>query len=121
MRRILVHQPREQLGVETSPIDADAHRLRVNARLLDHRRELRIALAALADVAGIDAELRERASAVGHLGEQLVAVEMEVADQRNTAPERVDFSRIDGTAAAASTVFTVTRTSSEPAAANAFT
>ena len=45
--------------------------------------ELRVALAALADVAGIDPVLGERAGALRELGQQLVAVEMEIADQRN--------------------------------------
>ncbi len=39
--------------------------------------------AALADVARIDAPLVERLGAFGHLLEYLVAVEMEVADQRH--------------------------------------
>ncbi len=64
VRRVLVHHPREQVGVEAAPVDADAHRLAVLERLLDHRRELRVALAALAHVAGIDPQLGERAGAV---------------------------------------------------------
>ena len=65
--RVLVHQPREQLRVEAAPVHADAHRLAVAARELDHRRELLVALRAAADVAGIDAVLRERLGAVGKL------------------------------------------------------
>ena len=52
---------------------------------LDHLGELRVALAAAADVAGIDAVLVERLGAGRVCGEQLVAVEVEVADQRHRA------------------------------------
>ena len=57
-------------------------------RLLDHHGELRIALAAVADVARIDPVLGERARAVRILGQQLVAVEVKVADQRHGAAQR---------------------------------
>ncbi len=75
----------EQVLVEAAPVDADAHRLAVAAGGLDHRRELRVALAAAADVAGIDAVLGERCRAGGMRREQLVPVEVEVADQRHVA------------------------------------
>ncbi len=76
---VLVHHPREQLLVEAAPVDADAHRLAVLDRLLDQGRELVVALRAVADVARIDAVLVERDGALGNLGQQLVAVEVEVA------------------------------------------
>src|SRR6185503_3785331 len=87
---IFIHQPGEQLLVEASPVDADAHRLRVPDRALDHGRELLIALHALADVAGIDAVLGEGLRAIGILREQLVAVVVEIADQRHLAVARVE-------------------------------
>ncbi len=49
----------------------------------DHFRKLRIAFAALADVAGIDAVFGQRAGALRVVAEQLVAVEMKIADQRH--------------------------------------
>ena len=59
---------------------------------MNHRAELVIALAALAHVAGIDAQFRERFGAVRHFGQQLVAIEMKVADQRYIHIHRVEFS-----------------------------
>ena len=50
---------------------------------LDHFRKLRVALAAAADIAGIDAVLGERRGAARIFAQQLVPVEMEVADQRD--------------------------------------
>ena len=53
---------------------------------LDHLGELRIALAAAADIAGIDAVLSERFGA-GRMGlQQFVAVEVEITDQRHRDP-----------------------------------
>ena len=80
---VLVHQPRQQLLVEAAPVDADAHRLGVLQRQLDDRRELPVALGLEADVAGVDAILVERFGAGGVLGQQRVAVVVEVADQRH--------------------------------------
>ena len=100
MLRILVHHAREQLLVEAAPVDADAHRLVVAQRALDQRGELLVALRALADVAGIDAVLGQRARAVGILRQQLVAVVVKVADQRHAAARRVqapaDFRHLRG-------------------------
>ena len=88
--RVLVHHAREQLLVEASPVDADAYRLAVLDRALDHHRELRIVPAALADVAGVDAIFRERPRAIRKIAEQLVPVEVEVADQRDIAAECIE-------------------------------
>jgi hypothetical protein len=87
--RVLVHQAREQLLVEAAPVDADAHGLGVPAGDRDHRRKLLVAFRAAADVAGIDAVLRERAGAFRVLLEQLVPVEMEVAHERYVASRGV--------------------------------
>ena len=120
--RVLVHQPREQILVEAAPVDADAHRLAVAAGDLDHLGELRVALAAAADVAGVDAVLCQRFGAGRVRPQQLVAVEMEVADDRHgDARAARAVATMRGTAAAASSVLTVTRTSSEPACASART
>ena len=83
--RVLVHHAGQQVLVQASPVHADAHWLAVPAGSLDHLRELRVALAAAADIAGIDAVLGERLGAVGVRREQLVAVEVEVADDRHVA------------------------------------
>ena len=85
--RVLVHHPREQVLVEAAPVDADAHGLVVTAGDLDHLRELRVALAAAPDVARVDAVLGERGGALRVLAQQLVPVEVEVADQRHVAAE----------------------------------
>src|SRR5205823_12354691 len=52
--RVWVHAPREELLVEAAPVDADAGRFPPFERLLDHDRELAVALRSLADVARID-------------------------------------------------------------------
>jgi len=88
--RILVHEAREQIGVEAAPVDADTDRLAVVDRPLDHHRELRVVLAALADVARVDPILRQRHRAIREIAEQLVAVEMEVANQWHMAIECVE-------------------------------
>ena len=95
--------------------------LLVAHRLLDHHRELRIALAALADVARIDAVLGERLRALRELGQKLVTVEMEVADQRHGAVLRVQALADPGNRGRGLAVLTVMRTSSEPASASAMT
>ena len=48
----------------------------------DHFRELRVAFAAAADVAGIDAQFSKRLSAGRMRFQQLVAVEVKIAHQR---------------------------------------
>ena len=75
-----------------------------------------------ADVAGIDAVLGQGARAVGIAGEQQVAVVVEVADDGDARRRSGRaLRRSAGTAAAASSVLTVTRTSSLPARASAAT
>src|SRR5438132_12023841 len=55
----------------------------MTARDLDHLRELRVALAAAADVTRVDAVLAERRGAIRMLAQELMGVEVEVADQRH--------------------------------------
>ena len=119
--RVLVHQACEQVLIEAPPVHADAYRLLVAAGGLDHFRELRIALRAAAHVAGIDAQLGERLGAGGVGLQELVAVEVKIADQRRRDALRARLSRMCGTAAAASSLLTVMRTSSDPARASALT
>ena len=66
-----------------APVHADAHRLFVPAGELDHLGELRITLAATPDVSGIDAVLGQRFGALRIFPQQLVPVEMKVADDGN--------------------------------------
>jgi hypothetical protein len=84
-------------------------------RHFDHLRELAVLLVALAHVAGVDAVLAERLGHGRMVGQQAVAVVVEVADQRHGMPMRSSCSRMCGTASAASGVLTVMRTSSLPA------
>ena len=119
---VLVHQRGEQRAVERAPVDADAHRLAVRDRHLDHAAEVVVVLRAGADVAGVDAVLVQRPRALGVLGQQQVAVVVEVAHDRHAhARGRRAAARSRRTAAAASRVLTVMRTSSEPAAASSAT
>ena len=86
-RVVLVHHAREQVLVEAAPVHADAHGLLVLAGELDHLGELRIALAAAADIAGVDAVLRQRLRASRMFAQQLVTVEVEVADDGHADAE----------------------------------
>ena len=88
--RVRVHVAGEQLLVDAAPVGADAHRLAVLERLLDHDREVLLAGVALADVARIDAVLGEGLRAGGLLPQQLVAVVVEVADQGDGAVHGVE-------------------------------
>ena len=88
--RVLVHEPHQKVLVETAPVDADAHRLAVLDRALDHHRELRIVFRAFADVARIDPILRQRTRALRKIREQLVSVVVKVSDQRNGAAEPIE-------------------------------
>ena len=89
---------------------------------LDHGGELLVALRAPADVAGIDAVLGERRAR--NPGTASAACGRCSGSRRPAAraqPSASSRSRMRGTCAAASGVFTVMRTSSEPARASAST
>ena len=88
--RVLVHQPREQILIEASPVHADPHRLAVLERDLDDLGELPVALVLEADIAGIDAVFGKRLRASRMLFQQRVAVIVEVADQRRLDAENVE-------------------------------
>jgi hypothetical protein len=83
--------------------------LSVVDRALDHDCELRVVPGALPHIAGVYPVLRERAGAIREVGQELVAVVVEVADQRHLARHRVEpvaddrhrgrcFSGVDGDA-----------------------
>ena len=81
--RILVHHAGQQHLVERSPVHADAHRFLILHRDFDHGAEIGVAGLSDAGVAGIDAVLGQIARAFGILGQQNVAVVVEVADDGN--------------------------------------
>ena len=85
-RRVLVHEGRQELLIERTPVGADAHRLAVADRNFDNLAELQVALVLEANIAGIDTIFVERFGAGRMFGEQLVADVVEVADQRRRDP-----------------------------------
>ncbi len=93
--RVFVHQPGQQLLVQTAPVDADAHRPVIAAGDFDHGGELRVPLAAAADVAGVDAIFGQGLGTLGVACQQLVTVEVEIADQRGVHAE-LEQSLADG-------------------------
>ena len=80
--RVFVHEASQQRLVERAPVDADAHRLVVLDRALNHGAEIVVVFAADGDIAGIDAVLGKRLGAGGVFLEQQVAVVVEVTDDR---------------------------------------
>ena len=117
---VRVHHLREKILIERAPIHSNPDGLVVIERDADDRSKVLVAALA-ADVARIDAILRERLGTGRVLGEQQMPVVMEIADDRDGEPVCRTRSTISGTAAAASSLFTVTRTSSEPGSLNAMT
>ena len=77
---VVVHHLGEERLVERAPVDADADGFLVLDGDFDHGAEVVVVLAADGAVAGIDAVLGEGFGAGGILGEELVAVVVEVAD-----------------------------------------
>jgi hypothetical protein len=71
-------------------------------RDLDHLRELPVALAPLPTLPGLMRYLDSACAQAGWLGQQLVAVVVEVADQRHVDAHAVELLADRGTAAAAS-------------------
>jgi hypothetical protein len=84
---VLVHQPGQQDLVERSPVDADADRLVVADGHFYDFDELPVLLVLEADIARIDAVLRQRFGTGGMIGEQRVADVMKIADQRHIETE----------------------------------
>ena len=86
-------------------------------RLFDDGAEMPVLLLLEADIARIDAVLRQRLGACGMIGEEPVADIVEIPDEGDEDAEASRRSRILGTAAAASSRSTVMRTISDPARA----
>ena len=83
-----IHHLGEQALIERAPVDPDPHRLVVSERHLDDGPKVLVVPLA-ADIPGIDAVLGQGAGAVGILGQQQVAVVVEVADDRNRDPQAI--------------------------------
>ena len=75
-------------------------------------------LPAHADIAGIDSILIESPGAIRIIAKEDVSVVVEIADDRDVTLRPRSRLTMTGTAAAASRVLTVMRTSSDPAAAS---
>ena len=119
--RVRVHQLGQELLVERAPVDADADRLVVVDGDLDDRREV-LVVALRADVARVDPVLRERRRHLRVLDQELVAVVVEVADDRHVDAEAVGACAPSrGRPPRPASVLTVTRTSCEPACASCAT
>ena len=89
-RRVLVHQPGQEVLVEAPPVDADAHRFVPAQCGFDHLAKLAVFFVALANVARVDAVLGERLCAVGIVGQQTVAVEVKVANQGHSNAHAIE-------------------------------
>ena len=89
--RVRVHQLGEDRLVERAPVHADPDRLVVVDRDLDDRREV-LVMALPADVPGVDPVLREERGRLRELGQELVAVVVEVADDRDVDAEAADLA-----------------------------
>ena len=91
--RVLVHHRRQQVLIERSPVHTDPNRLVVRFRDLDDGPEILIPALA-ADVAGVDAVLRQRRRAAGVLREEQVTVVVKVPDDRHGEP-RIPYASHD--------------------------
>ena len=78
-----VHQASEQLLVHAAPIHANAHGFVITDSRLDHLAKLLVVFVTLAHITGIDAVFRQGLGALWIVGQQTVAVVMEVTDQRD--------------------------------------
>ena len=115
-RRVGVHHLREQRLVERAPVHADAHRLPV--RIACSTMVVKLASRCLVPtLPGLIRYLASASRALRVAGEEQVPVVVEVAHDRHGHAARARAPRrCRGTAFAASSLFTVTRTSSLPGA-----
>jgi hypothetical protein len=117
---VFIHQAREEILIQRSPVHADANGLVVVERDLDDLPKVFVASFA-ADVPRIDAILGQGLCAGRVFREQQVAVVVEVPLSGTSTPASLTRRAISGTAAAASSLLTVIRTNCEPARARATT
>ncbi len=80
---VFVHQIGEEVLVERSPIDADAHLFFVGDGDFDDLSEVVFVFIAEADIARVDAIFIEGLRHCGIFAEESVAVVMEIADERD--------------------------------------
>ena len=88
---VRVHQLGQDRLVERAPVDPDADRLAVVVGDLDDRREM-LVVALGAHVARVDPVLGERGGHLRVVGQQLVPVVVEVADDRHVDAEATDLA-----------------------------
>ena len=91
-RGVRVHQLGQDGLIERAPVDADPHGLPVVDGDLDDRREV-LVVALRADVARVDPVLGQGRGHLRVLDQQLVAVVVEVADDRDVDPESAHLAR----------------------------
>ena len=87
---VRIHQLGQQFLVETAPVDTNAHSLVPSHGRFDHLAKLLVALVPLAHIARVDPILGQGLGTVGKLGEQAVAVVVEITNQRNTFTHAVE-------------------------------
>ena len=112
---------REQLRVEDAPVDADAHRLAVAMAASIMVANCSSGCAPCPTLPGLMRYLARASAQSGNSAQQLVAVVVEVADQRHVEAVRVEALADRGHLRRRAAVLTVMRTSSEPAAASSST
>ena len=90
--RVRVHHLGQDGLIERAPVDADPDRLAVVDGDPDDGREVVVVVTARPDVAGVDAVLVQRLGRLGVLRQQLVAVVVEVADDRHGRAQAPDLA-----------------------------
>ena len=79
---IAIHELGKQRLVERAPVDADAYRLVVSHRGLDHRRKIAVLLGEEADIARIDPVFGKRLGTSGIVFEKQMPIIVKVNDDR---------------------------------------
>ena len=83
--QIGIHHALGQALIKAAPVHADAHSFAVFGGGAYHIGKFFIAFCALADIARIDAVFRQSLRTIGKLGQQALAVEMKITNQRRVA------------------------------------
>ena len=78
---IFIHNPRQQVLIQATPVHPNAHRFVIFYCYLNHTGKLLIPFFTLTDIAGVDAVLGQGPGTFGVVIEQLVAIEMEITNQ----------------------------------------
>src|SRR5262249_6015393 len=80
---VLVHHFGQQILIEGSPVDADADRVPPPQSSVDHAVEVLVMAFTTSDIAGVDAVFGQEPRTLRILGEQEMAVVVEVSHQGN--------------------------------------